>query len=170
MEESMNFLMEDDISIDGVEFIDFNDGLDDPESEDSDTEEGGGANGLGLNGFINSIKGGRRLRRRMRRAMAGAQTQLSQNLKESDPSGSRTSKFQKKLAVDSSVKTRENKMSPLKESLITWKKELAAAYLLGTLGLPIIVDRRKRIKEAETELTKLQKEIDELKAGTREPD
>jgi len=170
MEESMNFLMEDDISIDGVEFIDFNDGLDDPESEDSDTEEGGGANGLGLNGFINSIKGGRRLRRRMRRAMAGAQTQLSQNLKESDPSGSRTSKFQKKLAIDASVKTRENKMSPIKEQVQGWKKEVAAAILLGPLGVPVIVDRRKKIKEAETELDKLQKEIDELKAGTRQPD
>jgi len=170
MEESMNFLMDDEISIDGIEFIDFNDGLDDPESEDSETEEGGGASGLGLNGFVNSIKGGRRLRRRMRKAMASAQTQLSQNLKESDPSGSRTGKFQKKLAVDASVKTRENKMSPLKESIITWKKELAGALLLGAFGIPIVVDRRKKIKEAEIELTKLQKEIDELKAGTREPD
>ena len=170
MEESMNFLMDDEISIDGVEFIDFNDGLDDPESEDSDTEEGGGASGLGLNGFVNSIKGGRRLRRRMRRAMASAQTQLSQNLKESDPSGSRTGKFQKKLAIDASVKTRENKMSPIKEQVQGWKKEVAAAILLGPLGIPVIVDRRKKIKEAETELDKLQKEIDELKAGTRQPD
>jgi hypothetical protein len=170
MEESMNFLMDDDISIDGVEFIDFNDGLDDPESEDSETEEGGGASGLGLNGFVNSIKGGRRLRRRMRKAMAGAQTQLSQNLKESDPNGSRTGKFQNKLAIDSSVKTRENKMSPIKEQIQGWQKEAAAALLLGVLGAPIIVDRKKKIKAAQTELDNLQKEIDELKAGTRQPD
>jgi hypothetical protein len=102
--------------------------------------------------------------------MAGAQTQLSQNLKESDPSGSRTGKFQKKLAIDASVKTRENKMSPIKEQVQGWKKELAAALLIGPLGIPIILDRRKKIKEAEIELDKLQKEIDELKAGTRQPD
>ena len=171
LEESMNFLMDDDISIDTVEYIDFDDGMDDPESEDSETEEGGGATGLGLNGFVNGLKGGRRLRRRMRRAMANAQNQLAQNLKNEDQGGNRTGKLQKKLAVDASVKKRQNDISPLKEKIQGWEKEIKAALLLTPLlGIPIIRDRRIKIADAQKEIDKLEKEIAELKAGTRQPD
>ena len=51
-----------DINIDDIEFMDFETGDDDPDSEDDDPPSG-----LGLNGFINSIKGGKKLRKRMRK-------------------------------------------------------------------------------------------------------
>ena len=86
MEESMNFLTEDDINIDEIEFIDFETGDDDPDSEDEDPPSG-----LGLNGFINSIKGGKKLRKRMRKAMANQANNLGTDLKATDPNGKYTS-------------------------------------------------------------------------------
>jgi cell division protein FtsL len=107
----------------------------------------------------------------MRRAMQGAQNKLSQNLKETDPSGSKTDKLGKSISVNNSIQTRQNKISPLQESIQGWQKEIRDAQTLSTKEkLAIITDRTPKIQDAQSQIDALNKEIEELKAGTRQPD
>jgi hypothetical protein len=127
MEESMNFLTNEDISIDDIEFMEFDTGDDDPDSEDDDPPAG-----LGLNGFINSIKGGKKLRKRMRKLMAKASSDLSNNLKQTDPSGRYSNKLANKQKNKEEIAEKKNKISDLKEQISNWNKEKEQARLLGT--------------------------------------
>jgi hypothetical protein len=73
MEESLNFLEDDNISIDGLTMPNLNDGLDSPDNENE-------ASGLGLNAFVNKLSGGKKLRERMRKTMAQQSQQLATDL------------------------------------------------------------------------------------------
>ena len=161
MEESMNFLTEDDINIDEIEFMDFETGDDDPDSEDEDPPAG-----LGLNGFINSIKGGKKLRKRMRKMMAKASSDLANNLKQTDPGGKYGGKIAAKQANKEEIAEKKNKITDLKEQISTWKKERAAALLLGPVAFALakkVLD--PKIKKNEEEIKVLEAEIKKLEAG-----
>ena len=71
IEESLNFLEDDNISIDDMTNLD--DGLDSPDNENEDS-------GLGLNAFVNKLSGGKKLRKRMRKIMAQQTQQLTTDL------------------------------------------------------------------------------------------
>ena len=73
IEESLNFLEDDNISIDNLNMNNLDDGLDSPDNENEDS-------GLGLNAFVNKLSGGKKLRRRMRKTMAEQTQQLSTDL------------------------------------------------------------------------------------------
>ena len=161
MEESMNFLTEDDINIDEIEFMDFETGDDDPDSEDEDPPAG-----LGLNGFINSIKGGKKLRKRMRKMMAKASSDLASNLKQTDPSGKYGGKIAAKQANKEEIAEKKNKITDLKEQVSTWKKERAAALLLGPIAFALAKKALDpKIKKAEEEIKILEAEIKQLEGG-----
>jgi hypothetical protein len=161
MEESMNFLTEDDINIDDIEFMDFETGDDDPDSEDDDPPSG-----LGLNGFINSIKGGKKLRKRMRKMMAKSSSDLANNLKQADSSGKYGGKIAAKQANKEEIAEKKNKISDLKDQIATWKKERAASLLLGPIAFALakkVLD--PKIKKNEEEIKKLEAEIKQLEGG-----
>jgi hypothetical protein len=73
IDESLNFLEDDNISIDGLTMPNLNDGLDDADNENENS-------GLGLNAFVNNLSGGRKLRKRMRKIMAEQSQQLATDL------------------------------------------------------------------------------------------
>jgi hypothetical protein len=161
MEESMNFLANEDLSIDDIEFMEFDTGDDDPDSEDDDPPTG-----LGINGFINSIKGGKKLRKRMRKMMAKASSDLSSNLKQTDPAGKYSGKLANKQANKEAIAEKKNKISDLKDQISTWKKERAAALLLGPIAFAAakkLLD--PKIKKNEEEIKKLEAEIKQLEGG-----
>jgi hypothetical protein len=161
MEESMNFLTNEDLSIDDIEFMEFDTGDDDPDSEDDDPPTG-----LGINGFINSIKGGKKLRKRMRKMMAKASSDLSSNLKQTDPAGKYSGKLANKQANKEAIAEKKNKISDLKDQISTWKKERAAALLLGPIAFAAakkLLD--PKIKKNEEEIKKLEAEIKQLEGG-----
>ena len=161
MEESMNFLTDDDITIDDIEFMEFDTGDDDPDSEDEDPPQG-----LGINGFINSIKGGKKLRKRMRKMMAKASSDLASNLKQTDPSGKYGGKIAKKQANKEEIAEKKNKISDLKEQISNWKKERAAALLLGPIAYAAskkLLD--PKIKKNEDEIKVLESDIKQLESG-----
>jgi hypothetical protein len=161
MEESMNFLTNEDLSIDDIEFMEFDTGDDDPDSEDEDPPTG-----LGINGFINSIKGGKKLRKRMRKMMAKASSDLSSNLKQTDPAGKYSGKLANKQANKEAIAEKKNKISDLKDQISTWKKERAAALLLGPIAFAAakkLLD--PKIKKNEEEIKKLEAEIKQLEGG-----
>ena len=161
MEESMNFLTDEDLSIDDIEFMEFDTGDDDPDSEDEDPPEG-----LGINGFINSIKGGKKLRKRMRKMMAKASSDLANNLKQTDPAGKYSGKLANKQANKEAIAEKKNKISDLKEQISNWKKERAAALLLGPIAFAAakkLLD--PKIKKNEEEIKVLEAEIKQLEGG-----
>ena len=161
MEESMNFLVDEDITIDDIEFMDFETGDDDPDSEDEDPPTG-----LGLNGFVNSIKGGKKLRKRMRKMMAKASSDLANNLKQADPSGKYGGKLAAKLANKEAIAEKKNKISDLKEQISTWKKEIAAALLLGPIAFALAKKTLDpKIKKNEEEIKVLEAQIKQLESG-----
>lgn len=161
MEESMNFLSDDDITIDDIEFMDFETGDDDPDSEDDDPPSG-----LGLNGFINSIKGGKKLRKRMRKMMAKASSDLANNLKQTDPSGKYGGKIANKQANKEAIAEKKNKISDLKDQISTWNKEKAAALLLGPIAFAAAKKTLDpKIKKNEEEIKILEQEIAQLQNG-----
>jgi hypothetical protein len=93
--EAMNYLESEPVSLDDIDSFNLEAGLDDPDNEDEDSEEG-----LGLNAFINNLKGGKRLRRRMRRQMAQQKRQLVTELRKTDPTGRLTAKKTKKETIE----------------------------------------------------------------------
>ena len=161
MEESMNFLTDEDLTIDDIEFMEFDTGSDDPDSEDEDPPEG-----LGINGFINSIKGGKKLRKRMRKMMAKASSDLASNLKQTDPNGKYSGKLANKQANKEAIAEKKNKISDLKEEISTWKKERAAALLLGPIAFALAKKKLDpKIASNEREIKKLEEEIKQLESG-----
>ena len=161
MEESMNFLIDDDINIDDVEFMEF-----DIEEDDADSEDDDPPSGLGLNGFINSIKGGKKLRKRMRKMMAKSSSDLANNLKETDPSGKYGGKIAKAQANKQAIAEKKNKITDLKEQLSDYKKQRAAALLLGPIAF-IAANKLldPKIKKNEEEIKQLEVEIKQLESG-----
>lgn len=123
----------------GIGAVDLPDNLDESE-------------GIGLNAFINNLKGGKRLRKRARAQMAANQRKLASDIATAEPSGSMTSGLINKQLKQANELDSQN----LKDDIDTWKKEIALAATQGPLGYPIIADRTKKIKEAQQKLNALQ--------------
>lgn len=73
IEESLNFLEDDNISTESLDMSNLSQGLDDADNENEDM-------GLGLNAFVNKLSGGKKLRKRMRKIMAQQSQQLATDL------------------------------------------------------------------------------------------
>jgi hypothetical protein len=155
--EANNYLKEE-VSLDSIEDpINFNLDLDDSENEDEDANDD-----LNLNAFINKLKGGRRLRRRMRVQMSNQRRQLSDSLTSTDPqnrASSETVKKQKKAAFQDEIKG-------LQELINIYKKEDIPKYTLllanpatQILGAKLLRDTNKKIKATETRINELKKQL-----------
>ena len=161
MEESMNFLSDEDFTIDDIEFMEFDTGSDDPDSEDEDPPEG-----LGINGFINSIKGGKKLRKRMRKMMAKASSDLANNLKQTDPAGKYSGKLANKQKNSEAIAERKNKISDLKEQISNWNKEKEQARVISTKAFDKAKkDLDPKIEKNQQEIRVLEAEIKQLEGG-----
>jgi hypothetical protein len=127
--------------------------------EDNDDEDSDPPAGLGLQGFVNKLKGGRRLRRRMRRETAKAKRKLANELRSSDPNSQAT----KKSKIDSL----KAEIGVVKDDIAAAKRKLTvtiAAAVLNPLLRPVIIIFKKRVddlvkllKQKENELSKLSK-------------
>jgi hypothetical protein len=149
--ESNNYLKEE-ISLDTIdENVNFN--LDDDDTENEDEDAG---DTLNLNAFVNKLKGGRRLRVRMRRQMAKQRRQLSDSLAKSDPNSrasSSTVKNQKKKAF-------EDEIGALKEQIKIWKEDKTALQVLLISPLiPVQVAARAKIKDLDKKISDSDKRI-----------
>jgi hypothetical protein len=123
----------------GIGAVDSPDNLDDSE-------------GIGLNAFINNLKGGKRLRKRARAQMASNQRNLAANIASVEPSGSLTSGLVNKQLTQANELDSQN----LKDDIDTWKRDIAVAATQGPAGYPVIADRTKKIKDAQQKLDALQ--------------
>lgn len=108
--------------------------------------------GIGLNAFINNLKGGKRLRKRARAQMAANQRKLASDIATAEPSGSLTTGLVNRQLTEANQLDSQN----LRDEIDNWKKEIAAAATQGPAGYPIIADRTKKIKEAQQKLDALQ--------------
>jgi hypothetical protein len=130
----------DDVSLDNISLD-----LAGIESYNTETDE------LGINEFINNLPGGRAMRRRIRRKMIENATKLGADLKRTDPEGKYTSSIQRQQT------TQINKLEieDLQDKIKTWQKEIALAATQGPIGLIVIRDRTKKIKDAENKIQQL---------------
>jgi hypothetical protein len=155
MEEAGNYLPESDIDLDEIETITFDNGLDDPENEDEDED----SDSLNLNAFISGLKGGRKLRRRMRKKMAEQKIKLANDLAAADKGGKFTSKMVKKQrisAIESAIKAEQELISILKSDI---KKLIAAAAILSPSILLLINTKKQKIKGAQAKIIDLQNQL-----------
>jgi len=108
----------------------------------------------GLQEFINNLPGGKALRRRMRSVMLRNLQQLGTDLKGTDPGG----RFSSGLIKQQQSERNKLEIQDLEDKISGWKKEIALAATQGFVGLAIIRDRTKKIKDTE-------KRIQELRQG-----
>lgn len=108
----------------------------------------------GLQEFINNLPGGKALRRRMRSVMLRNLQQLGTDLKGTDPGG----RFSSGLIKQQQSQRNKLEIQDLEDKIAGWKKEIALAATQGFVGLAIIRDRTKKIKDTE-------KRIQELRQG-----
>lgn len=159
-----NVLSEQDLAtvLTSVQYLDSDDVLSETFDYTTLLEEGIGAvdspdnldetEGIGLNAFINNLKGGKRLRKRARAQMAANQRNLAANIASVEPSGSLTSGLVGKQLTQANQLDSQN----LKDDIDTWKKDIAVAATQGPAGYPVIADRTKKIKDAQQKLEALQ--------------
>lgn len=155
MDESANYLdtdepQEQDVVIEDEESI-----------EDNDDEDSDPPSGLGLQGFINNLKGGKRLRRRMRREMAKSKRKLANDLRSSDPRSTKS----KKAEIDAL----KAEIDVIKDDIGVKKRKITvtiSAAVTNPLLRPLIIvlkkeliDLTKVLKEKEDQLNKANKTI-----------
>jgi len=158
LEESLNFLEEP--SIDINEEPQFEDGMDDPENEDTEDDS------LGLNAFISGLKRGKRLRRRMRRKMAEAKIKLAQELAKSDKGGKYTSKLVKKQrigAIEEAIKA-EIELIRIKHDDINKFSILLSSLALAPFAIAKIRSLRREIRSIQKNIKELKKQLVQVKA------
>lgn len=146
---SVQYLDSDDVLSESFDYNtllqDLEEGLDSPDNQDENE-------GIGLNAFINNLKGGKRLRKRARAQMASNKIKLANNIKSVEPEGTLTGGLASKQLTEAN----QLEMQNIKDDIDTWKKEIAVAATQGPAGYPIIADRTKKIKEAERKLNEAQ--------------
>lgn len=140
--ESLSFVMDDDINLGDIENIDFDNELDPGENEDENL-------GLGLNAFVNKLQGGKKLRRRMRKAMIKNAQELQKDLKSQDPEG----KFSSKLVNQA----RQDEIKYKIEELQAEKKRLAASLLINPNPVLKVITLKK-ISDIDKEIANLKKQ------------
>jgi len=159
LEEASNYLNTEDEPVDVSIEIDKNEDAEDPDSEDDDTETG-----LGLQSFMNKLKGGKKLRKRMHREMAKSKRKVADDMKKANPNAPST----KKTELDAS----KSELIVLKDKLKTTNDKLkatvaaAAASVVGAAAyIPLIRLLRKQIKELENAITQKIKDIKKIDPG-----
>ena len=137
-------------------FLDNNDILDDDLNIDAavvdlpdNTDENAG---LGLNAFVNNLKGGRRLRRRTRAALAKNYRESAAEIRKTDTTGRFTAlgatQIQQAIRLD---------IANLRDQIKEWQAQIAIAITQGPLGVAIVADRRKKIVAANRRILELQR-------------
>ena len=140
--ESLNYLIDENISLSDLEIDNFDNGLDPSNNEDEN-------NGLGLNAFINKLQGGKKLKERMRKMMIQNSQQLQKDLKSQDPAG----KYTSNVVKQSQDQEKKLKLEQLNEDR---KKLVAAAALTpNPIGKAILLTK---IKDIDQEIAKLKKQ------------
>jgi hypothetical protein len=109
---------------------------------------------LGLNEFINNLPGGKALRRKIRKKMLQNYQKLGTDLKSTDPQ----SRFSSGIIKQQQSERNKLEIQVLEDKIDGWKKEIALAATQGPIGLVVVRDRIKKIKDAE-------KRIQELRQG-----
>lgn len=141
-----------------LDYLDNNDILDEDLNLTEDevlTEEGDNLDenqGLGLQAFANNLKGGRRLRRRMRQQLAKQRQSLAGQIRQTDTSGRFTS-----TANSLERQARQDQIKSIEAQIGEWKAEIAVAATQGPAGLLIIRDRMKKIKAAQQKIAQLRR-------------
>ena len=161
LEESLNYLDSEDIdqqtSLDMLDSVNYDLGLDDPENEDDEQEDS-----LNLNAFVSKLKGGKRLRRRMRKLLAKQKLQLSKDLQKSDPQNKFSNglvKKQKIAALKDAIKAENDLIRALKEEIST----LAPLAIVQPALRVIIVKKNRQIQEAKNKIADLNNQLSQIK-------
>jgi len=158
LEESLNFLEQP--SIDINEEPQFEDGMDDPDNEDTEGDN------LGLNAFVSKLKGGRKLRRRMRKKMSEAKNKLAAELAKSDKGG----KFSNALVKKQRIGAIEDAIKAEKELINIKKEDISRlTLLLSSIALaPIAIIKIRKLKQEIIDIQKnirnLQKQLSQVKS------
>lgn len=149
--ESLNFLEDDEITLEDLnvdELIDTSteDGIDDPDNEDEEK-------GIGLNAFANKLNGGKKLRERVRKKIAKILGDFrTQNPSISVPLSQST--LQQK-ATSNSTYNKEEKIKQLEEKREELVKQRRRALLAGPAGAAIVVAKTKQIKDIDKDIKDL---------------
>lgn len=108
--------------------------------------------GLGLQAFVNNLKGGRRLRQRTRSRLVAQKRELAVQLQREDPSSSIT----QGLANQQLAEANKLEIQNLQDKIDGWKKEIAVAYAtISPTSTVIIADRTKKISAARDRIRQL---------------
>jgi hypothetical protein len=165
MEESLSYLSDTDISLDALD-ISFDTVIDDPDNEDEDEDEVG-PDGLNLNAFVSKLKGGKKLRRKMRLKMARQKIELADQLSKTPQSGKFTSKIvtkKKKEAYNDAIKGKETEIEIYNDAI---KKYLILMAAAGPLMIPfwirLIKKKKDQIKACQKVIADYQRQIASLK-------
>jgi hypothetical protein len=165
--ESMNFLEGETMSLDealantySFDALENSDkyGLDSPENENEDQEN------LGLNAFINKIRGGKKLRNKMRKLMAAQLAKTSSQLKSAEGGTAAANQFEKQASYQNSRISKENstdnkkEINDLKKRKDKLQRERNTYNKLPKIN-PII---SAKIKKLDKEIKKIEEEIQEL--------
>lgn len=141
--EAAKFLGEDEISLDNIQLnVSDIETLQEQESE------------LGIGTFVNNLPGGRALKRRIRQKMLQNSQKLGSDLKSTDPGG----RFSSGIIKQQQSERNKLQIQELEDKIGGWKREIALAATQGPIGLIVVRDRTKKIKDAE-------KKIQELRQG-----
>jgi hypothetical protein len=159
LEEASNYLNTEDEPIDVSIEIDKNEDQEEPDSEDDDTETG-----LGLQSFINKLKGGKKLRRRMRREMAKSKRKLADDMKKANPNAPSTKKSEIE-ALKAELTTLNDNLKITKDKLTKTLALAATNPLTAGTYIPLINLLRKQIRELENAITQKIKDIKKLDPG-----
>jgi hypothetical protein len=161
LNESLNYLDSQDIdqqtSLDMLDSLNYDMGLDDPENENDEQEDS-----LNINAFVSKLKGGKRLRRRMRKQMAKAKLKLAKDLQNSDPQGKFSSglvKRQKIASLKEAIKAENDLIRALKEEIDALKVRLP---LLPGL-IVSIKQKYKQIDDSQKKIVDFNKQISQIK-------
>jgi len=138
--DTAKFLGEDPLNLDNIQLnISDIEGLSDQDSE------------LGLSSFVNDLPGGKALRRRVRKLLLKNSQNLGNKLQSTDPQG----KFSSGIVKQQQSERNKLQIEDLQDKIGVWKKEIALAATQGPLGLVVVRDRIKKIKDAEKQIQQL---------------
>jgi len=161
LEESLNYLDSEDIdqqtSLDTLDSVSFNMGLDDPENENDEQEDS-----LNLNAFVSKLKGGKRLRRRMRKLLAKSKFQLVKDLQNSDPTGKFSNgivKRQKIAALNDAIKAETELIRALTEEIAIL---VPLAITQPALRI-VILKKKKQIEDSKNKIKDLNTQLSQIK-------
>ena len=146
--ESLAYLDDDSLSEEGYTLLQAEYSLDAPDNENED-------DGLGLNAFINKLKGGKRMRRRAKRAMAARKKQVADQLRKENQKG--TSATQKKLntsAIQDLIAAEKANIAALREDIAA-----LAATLPSPTSAALIAQKTKQIKVAQDKIAEYKRSL-----------